>query len=88
MYLVAASFAAMFAVFLYLTVRGPGDLGDFTGAFIDGGFRVQTIAPNSLPDLAGLQTGDRIIRIDGHPIQSGHDWTVMDSNRQIGMSQT
>jgi serine/threonine-protein kinase len=87
MYLVAACFMAMFVLFLYLMVRAPSDLGDFSFVVIDGEIRVQTISPNSQPDLAGLRIGDRIIRVDGHPVRSGRDWGVMDSNRQVGVPQ-
>ena len=84
MYLIAASFAAMFALFLYLTVRGPSDLGDVTLALMDGGIGVQTVAPDSQVGLAGLQTGDRIIRIDQHPIRSPHDAFLVSCNVERG----
>src|SRR5262249_31360711 len=80
MYLVAAAFVTLFGLFLYVTVRGPAnvDPADFNIVFIDGGSLVQTIADSQLR-VAGLQTGDRVIRVDGYPVQNVRQWLAEDA---------
>jgi hypothetical protein len=67
-------FAAMVITALVLSVIGIVDLSStpYSGYEVSADYRVIRVAPNSSADRAGLQVGDRIIRIEGVPTENLH----------------
>ncbi len=53
----------------------PAELGVWA-QLIDGGLTVQSVVPNSAAEVAGLKANDRLMKLNGEPIESGEDLSV------------
>jgi len=87
MFLVAASYAALLALIPYIVIWGPADLLGLHASFENDRMLVLSVAPDSLPGMAGLRSGDQVAAIDGRPIRSTQDWSVTNANLEVGKTQ-
>ena len=87
MYVVAASYVALFALIPYLVIWGPADLLGLAADFEDGTMLVRAAEPDSLPARAGVRPGDRVVAIDGRPMRRIGDWTAVNANLEVGRAQ-
>jgi hypothetical protein len=87
MYVVAASYIALFALIPYLVIWGPADLLGLRADYEDGTMLIRAVDPGSLPARAGVRPGDRVVEIDGRPMRRIRDWTVFNANLEVGRAQ-
>ena len=87
MYVIAASYVALLALIPYLVIWGPADLLGVTIVFEDAGMVLRSVDRNSLLGVSGLQSGDRILAVDGMPIRNVREWTAFQNNLEVGRIQ-
>ncbi len=87
MYVIAASYVALFALIPYLVIWGPADLLGLAAALEDGTMLVRAAEPDSLTARAGVRAGDRVVAIDGRPMRRIGDWTAVNANLEVGKAQ-
>ncbi len=85
-FLLSAAFLGYFALLVYCDVRRPENYG-FEADFTTGRMllsRVASESPASPAARAGLASGDLIVEVDGKPILSLADWTVVEGTVEFG----
>jgi eukaryotic-like serine/threonine-protein kinase len=82
-YLVAASFLGFFTLEIYTDIWGPVWIG-FQSDYRNGSMFLRKVSPEGAAARAGLQTGDRIVAIDGVPIRGEKDFYRAYSNFESG----
>ncbi len=83
MFFMAATFVGFFALLIYNQFWGP-ELPGFSTSYGQGIMVVREAAPDSPAGRAGLQSGDRVLAIDGQPIRNFPDWLAVRSNFEVG----
>jgi predicted metalloprotease with PDZ domain len=74
MFVIAASFLIYASLLPYGFFRGPVSLPvGLDVRFSAGAMMVWSVAPNSQPERAGLQGGDRVMAVDGQSIRGNRD---------------
>jgi serine/threonine-protein kinase len=87
MYVVASSFLVLHGLTPYVVIWGPAEvvnLGQLGVTFDERGLRIRSVADGTPHRAAGLQTGDRVLAVAGHPIHDSRDWTVVLGNQEAG----
>lgn len=84
MYLVAASYVGLVALYFYQLFGGPPLLPGFEGRFTSGGMAVLSVHPGSPEARAGLEEGDRVLAVNEQVIRNVHDWEAIRANTEIG----
>jgi eukaryotic-like serine/threonine-protein kinase len=87
MFVVAALFAGLHAFIPYLVIWGPADPEGLNASFERGGMMIRTVAPNTPFMEAGLQNGDRVLAVSGHPIRNTRDWASVQANWDVGQPE-
>ena len=87
MYIVAASFLGLVAIFFYRFVVGPFPWAGFESGFRKGVMVAFAVQPSSAEARAGLQTGDEILAINGAAIHKVRDWETVLANTEVGQQQ-
>jgi tRNA A-37 threonylcarbamoyl transferase component Bud32 len=83
LYLVAASFLGFFTLEIYTNIWGPVWIG-FQSDYSNGSMFLRKVSPEGAGARAGLQTGDRIVAIDGVPIRGEKDFYRAYANFEPG----
>jgi len=86
-WVVAAAFVLNFALVIYLDLVGP-ILGARVAPTTSGGVFVTEIYPGAPAAVAGLQSGDRIRRVDGLLIGSYLNWVAVLFNLKVDEPRT
>ncbi|MCJ7504036.1 MAG: protein kinase [Acidobacteriia bacterium] len=84
MYVVAAAYVGLVALFFYQVFAGPPILPGFEGRFTSGGMAVLSVHPGSPEARAGLEEGDRVLAVNEQVIRNVHDWEGIRANTEIG----
>jgi serine/threonine protein kinase len=87
MYIVAASFLGLVAIFFYRFAVGPFPWAGFESGFRNGVMVAFAVHPGSAEARAGLQAGDVILAINGANIHNGRDWETVLANTEVGQQQ-
>jgi hypothetical protein len=78
----AAAFLGYYALLIYADLGRPAAAG--VTLHVDAsGLMVQTLAPGSPADRAGLTVGDRVLAANGHPIRTRLDWQAVGTNLRV-----
>lgn len=83
MYVIAASLLGNFALNIYVYFWGPEPPFSVIN-FERKALVVVEVFPNSAGDRAGIQVGERVLSIDGRPVQSLADWNILRINFEGG----
>jgi tRNA A-37 threonylcarbamoyl transferase component Bud32 len=86
MYLVAASYVAMFALIVYVAGYGPAQL-TAGSSFANGVMTIRSVTEGSPESRAGLRVGDRVVSIDGLAVRGVRDWLAATANLELGRTQ-
>jgi tRNA A-37 threonylcarbamoyl transferase component Bud32 len=86
MYVIAASYVAMFALVVYLACCGPVHL-TVGSTFANGAMTIRSVTEGSPEWRAGLRVGDRVVSIDGLPVRGVRDWLAATANLEVGRPQ-
>jgi len=85
MYLIAASLLGNFGLSIYLSFWGPEPPFDKLN-FKSQALVVEEVVPNSAGDRAGIQSGDRVLAIDGLRVEGLGQWDMTRMNFEVGKS--
>lgn len=83
MYVIAASLLGNFALNIYIYFRGPEPPFSVYN-FQRKALVAEEVLPSSAGDRAGILVGDRVLSIDGRPVQSLADWNILRINFEVG----
>jgi len=73
LYAIGVSFLGFFILENYTAIWGPAWIG-FRSDYSDSSMRLREVAPDGAAARAGLETGDRIVAVDGIPIHGEKDF--------------
>ena len=83
---IAAAFLAYFAVMVYSELLEPRRVG-LGVQWDEGALRITRVAEGSPAARAGLQVGDRIVRIRSEPVSGWADWKRAEAVREPGRAE-